>query len=615
MRELSDIQARGTLLVTLVLVGMALLVLRLFQLQLVGQQDWIDRSRRNQVRTQEIPPHRGLLLDRNGRVLVDNRPSYTVYGVPHTLLRDSSIVLRLADVCDAPADRLFRRLHQAGRGSMKAVRLLSDISFDMRVVLAENLRDYPGIKVQIEPKRYYPENLAPHTVGYLGEVSDQELSAERFPGVEAGDLVGKKGVERNYDAQIRGLKGVEYIMVDALGRDKGPMPGMPTTPPLHGRDLELTLDYELQTLADSLMGDRQGVILIAQCRTGEILASVSKPDFHPRYFSGRMPPEVWERLNNEETRPLFNRSVQGLYPPGSLFKIAVSGYALEHHLVEENFTVDCKGAFRLGRHVQRCWKLEGHGPMNMRQAVIHSCDVWFYQLGLRMSPDDIRAAGLSFGLGVPTGIDIDGESRDLLPDTEWYDLNFGEKGWSLGVMLNLAIGQGEVLTTPISLLRYACIVANGGWCITPHYGRALLDRATGEREDLVYERQQVELSPRTWAMVQSATQGVVRAGGTAGYLRRDAYEAGGKTGTAENPHGKEHSLFMSWMPEPDPEIAVFVLVENAGHGSEIAAPIAFKLTDYWYERKHPGTHVSRVYVPRPAAVDTSGALASAGGGD
>ncbi len=591
MREPADIQLRGTVLLGLVLCGMLLLLGRLFQLQILSQADWSDRSVQNRVRSREIPAHRGLLLDRGGAVLVDNRPSYTVFGVPAILLGDSSVVHRLAQECGAPAESMFGRLARGGSRSMRAIRLLADIDFDTRVALAENLQRYPGVEVQIDPKRHYPVTLAPHALGYLGEITDQELKSARAGGADPGDLVGRKGIERTYDGQLRGQKGVEYITVNARGIAQGPAEGMPPREPQHGKDLLLTLDRGLQELAEELLGERRGVALLMDCRTGALLASASAPDYPLELFSGRMPPETWARLSSGEQRPLLNRVIQGLYPPGSLFKIAVAAYALESGVVDERFSVTCTGAYKLGRRIARCWKPEGHGLVDMHQALVQSCDVWFYQVGLKMNPDEIHSAAEVFHLTRATGVDIAGEQEGLVPDTDWFDSHLGRAGWTVGVMLNLAIGQGEILLTPLQMLNYAALVANRGWSVAPHFGSRLVDRFSGETEIPGFPRFETSLSERSWRMIEETTRGVVEhPAGTAHHLMRTAYSSAGKTGTAENPQGDPHSLYMGWMPEPDPEVAALVLVENAGHGSDVAAPIAFRLFDaYWDLRPGAGT--------------------------
>jgi penicillin-binding protein 2 len=587
MREPVDIQLRGAFLLTIVLLGMLFLLGRLFQLQILSQEDWIVRSRQNQVRAQQVSAHRGLILDRNREVLVDNRPSYILYGIPAILLRDSSAVYRLAETCDRDPEILFKRLHWGGPGSMKAQKLASDLDFDTRVILAENIRSFPGIKVQIEGKRFYENPIMPHSLGYLGEIGDKELLSSDYPEASGGDLIGRKGLEHMYHKDLVGIKGIDYLTVDSRGREQGRSDVVPSIEPIHGKDLVLTIDRDLQLYAEELIGDKQGAVILMENRTGRILTAVSKPDFLLEYFSGRMPPDVWSRLSDEGTRPLLNRLVQGLYPPGSLFKIAVAAWALENGIVDETFTVNCTGAFQLGRRTAKCWKLEGHGKMNMRQAIQHSCDVWFYQVGLKLSPDDIRKAGEVFGLGSGTGIDIVGEKFGLLPDTEWYDKHLGKKGWTRGILLNLAIGQGEVLVTPIQLASYASILANRGYSYPPHFADLLIDRSSGEEIRFNWPRQEIELSERTWKLIERSSRDVIETpGGTAHFLKRHDYQVAGKTGTAENPHGDDHSLFMAWMPEPDPEVVAVAVIENAGHGSEVAAPLVFKLFDAWNDMKN-----------------------------
>jgi penicillin-binding protein 2 len=583
MREPADIQLRGLLLLLMMAGGLLFLFGRLVQLQVLGQADWDDRSRRNQVRTQEIAPHRGLLLDRQGRVLADNRPSYTVYGVPATLLADSSVVHRLAELCGQDAAELFKRLARGGRRSLKAVKLLVDIPFDERVVLAENLRDFPGVKVQIEAKRHYPRLLAPHALGYLSEILEEELAATQRPDAASGDLVGRKGLEKRYEDLLRGHKGVEYITVDARGRELGPA-ALPPEAPVHGRDLVLGLDLDLQLLAEEALAGRRGAVVLVEIRSGRILAAASSPVFDLTWFSGRMLPENWARLNDEAERPLLNRYTQGVYPPGSIFKIAVAAWALEQGLVDESWSVTCTGAFQLGQRSARCWKRDGHGRMDMLQAVQQSCDVWFYQLGLKITPDEIREIGELFHLTDITGVDLDGERAGNMPDIAWFDRRFGERGWTRGVMLNLAIGQGEILVTPLQMALHACLLAGGGEAVVPHFADRAVDRASGEELRFVFPRLRTELSSKAWDFVRRSAEAVVeRPLGTAHGQKRQRYRAAGKTGTSENPQGEPHAWFIGWMPLPDPEVAAVAVVENAGHGSQEAAPIAFRLFDAWQD--------------------------------
>jgi penicillin-binding protein 2 len=596
MREPQDIQLRGAVLLLFVSLSTLLLLGRLFQLQIVDQSGWAARSRNNQVRTADVLPHRGLILDRFGRVLVDNQPSYTVTGVPGILLEDSVVVFRLADLCGRDASSLFRRLSRAGRYVQKPIKLLSDLPFELRAHLAEFRLDFDGVDVRVEGKRHYRSEVAPHLLGYVKEVSEKDLASETYKEMAPGDLVGRKGMERFYNAEMAGRSGVDFLTVDSRGRIQGATEGIAPIKAMHGRDLELCLDLDMQILAESLLEGKRGSILMMDCLSGEILAAASAPDYKLKHFSGRMPPEVWSVLNDEVMRPLLNRFVQGQYPPGSLFKIALAAYALEKGIVDERWTVVCDGSMQLGRRTARCWNLDGHGPMVMRQAIAHSCDIWFYQLGLKLQPDDIAEVGKLFGLTDGTGVDLAGEYLGLMPDNAWFDAHLGPKGWTRGVMLNLAIGQGEILMTPMQLLRFAATIANRGHRPTPHFARAFVDRSTGQREQFEWPGSRVQLSDRTWKMLQTATKAVVETeGGTAHWLKREGYACAGKTGTVENPHGEDHAIFMGWMPLPDPQVVAVAFVENAGHGSTEAAPLVFELFDKWKQLEADGPLPTRIY--------------------
>lgn len=607
MRQPTDIQLRGGVLVLIQLGLLLVLVVRLVLMQIIGAEDWDDRSRKNQVRTQEIAPHRGLFLDRKGRPLAGNRPSYTLYGIPGTIFKDSTALPRLASTFGWDEDFLLRRLNQGGRHSLKAVKLVPDITFDQRAFLAEHRLDFPGLQVLVEPRRQYDEPIAPHMLGYLGEVDEKELAEGRLADGTPGDLIGRRGLERHYDADLRGRKGVDYLRVDVRGRVLGPTDLLPPQAPRNGLDLETGLDLDLQRLAEQQLAGRRGVVLLMEVRTGRLLTAVSKPDFLLDWFSGRMPPEIWATLNDADARPLLNRSIQGIYPPGSLFKVGLAAWALEKGIVDENWSVTCNGSLRLGTRVAKCWNLRGHGTVDMHKAIQQSCDVYFYQLGLKLSPDHIREAASWWGLTEATGVDLDGEKTGLVPGNDWYNRRFGKRGWTKGVMLNLAIGQGEVLTTPMQILRYAGMVAGRGRGPTPHFGVRLVDHATLAERLLTYPVKELDLSPRTWSMVQRATRAVVEEpGGTAHGQKRARYQAAGKTGTAENPHGEAHAWYMGWMPEPNPEVVAVVIVENAGHGSEAAAPVAFALFDAWLDLKEGRDLVAKA---DSAAVPDSGQAA------
>ena len=586
MRKPADIQLRGAVLVLAQLLLLFLLLGRLVQLQILGREDWDVRSKRNQVRTQEIAPHRGLLLDRQGRVLADNRPSYTLYGIPATLLGDSTSLPRLAATFGWDEAFLRRRLSQGGQLSLKAVKLVGDITFDQRVLLAEHRLDFPGLQVLVEPRRHYPEPLAAHMLGYLGEVDEQELAKGSLEDGSPGDLVGRRGVERHYDAELRGRKGVDYLRVDVRGRVLGPTDLLPPQAPRNGEDLVLALDRDLQRLAERLLDGRRGTILLMEAHSGGLLAAVSAPDFLLEHFSGRMPPEVWATLNDADARPLLNRTIQGLYPPGSTFKVGLAAWALEKGIIDQHWSTVCTGSLQLGNRNQRCWKHSGHGRVALREAIQQSCDVYFYHLGLRLTPDHIREAASWWGFGEASGCDLDGEREGLIPDVAWYDKRFGKRGWSRGVMLNLSIGQGEILATPMQVLRFAAMVATQGDGPTPHLGVRLIDHARDEERVLAYPRSQVTLSPRTWAIISDACRAVVEdPGGTAHGQKRARFTSAGKTGTSENPHGEAHAWYMGWMPAEDPELVAVALVENAGHGSEVAAPLVTALFEAWLDQK------------------------------
>lgn len=565
----------------IILLAFLLLALTLFSLQVVQHDYYLKKSTQNQMRPEVIQPFRGQILDRNGGLIADNTASYSAWVVPAIARRDTNVIARLSNILDRDLERLQRRFNQLPGYSWKSFSLLRNLEFSAYARLEENLDNLPGISVRPDLRRNYVDTTLAHVVGYLGEVREEDIANDL--NLQLGDLTGVLGIEKTYDQQLRGTPGTRFVQVNALGRVVGVEPDYPTIPPLRGKDLVLGIDLELQHMAHDLLGDRGGVVLMMDSRNGEMIAGVSRPDFNPNLFSSRLTPSTWQRLNDEKRRPLFSRIQQAAHPPGSTYKMVVAAAALDVG-ISHYYRSECTGAFTLGNRIARCWQEEGHGSMNMRQSIASSCDVYYYRLGLQLDVNTIADWGHRFHFGEVTGVDLPGERTGLVPDSSWYNNRFGPRGWTRGVLLNLAIGQGEVLTTPIQLLQYTAILGNGGWSITPHFGVRLLDRENHLSQALEFSRQETVVPPDMLQVLQAGMEDVVGSkGGTANWLRRSAYSVAGKTGTAENPHGEPHSWFTAYAPADNPRVAITVLVEHGGHGSEVAAPIAFRLLDRYFE--------------------------------
>lgn len=546
---------------------------RLYQLQLLYSDVYGKQSEENSIRAIPRVPVRGLIFDRNGTLLVDNRPSFTVTVMPFEFRRGTTG--RLASILGFPEDLVEQRLRQGEAYSRFApVRIKRDIDFPTLSALEEQKYALEGVDFQSESQRFYPAAArGSHLFGYLKEISEAQLKA-MGEGYVQGDIVGATGLESRYEPALRGTKGAELSLVNVRGQVIGPFEGgRHDTPPVEGRNLHLAVDAGVQALAESLMADKRGAVVALDPRTGGIIALVSKPDFDLAPLSGVTPAPLWRALNNDEGRPLFNRATLTRYPPGSTYKMIVAIAALEQGIVEPGWRVQCGGSFRFGNKVFK--DEHTHGSVDMIQAIQKSCNVYFYQLMLKVGLDPWAHYGAEFGFGRLTGIDITEESAGLLPTTEWMNRRYGKNGWTRGFLVSLGIGQGELGVTPVQMAGYAAQLGMRGIRHQPHAVVAMAARGGVYPDSVRVQSHQVGLKKRTWDVVLEGMRRVVQEpGGTASLARVKGVQAAGKTGTAQNPHGKSHAWFIGFAPFENPQIAIAVLVENVGYGGSYAAPIA-----------------------------------------
>jgi penicillin-binding protein 2 len=567
------VYSRRRVLSTIVVAVGLLFVGRLYQLQMIYQAEYGKKSEENSIRTISKDPVRGYMIDRRGALVVDNRPAFTVTIMPFEF--DRTNIDYLASLLSLEPEFIRERLKEGEAYSRFApVKIKRDINFKELSAIEENRDRLPGVDYQIESKRYYTTSArASHILGYTKEISRSQI-AMLGEGYRQGDVVGSSGLEQRYEPVVRGQKGAEFSLVNVRGqviaRFEG---GRSDIPAEDGNDLLLTMDFGLQAMAESLLADHRGAVVAVDPRDGGVLALVSKPDYDLSWFSGVTPPEIWRALNTDEARPLFNRATLTRYPPGSTFKMVLAVAALERGIVSPSWRVQCTGSFRLGNKVFK--DLHVHGSTDMVEAIQRSCNVYFYQLMLKVGLDHWSHYGAEFGFGTPTGIDIMEESPGLLPTTEWMNKRYGPQGWTRGFLPSLGIGQGELGVTPIQMACYAMALANKGRLHTPHAVAAVVDKKNKKQIAIESEVRSIAVSERTWEVVREGMRRVVmEPGGTAGLARVKNTVAAGKTGTAENPHGKDHSWFVGFAPFDDPQIAIAVLVENSGYGGSYAAPIA-----------------------------------------
>lgn len=592
--------------VLIVLLCLAFLVLagRLAWLQIVQGDMLLRESEANRLREDPVQAPRGLLVDREGRALVQNRPSRNLVIDPAGVRRhEKELLTLLVRFQDVEGNQMFdsaflKRLFRQARltPSQRPV-LLEDASPEEMALFAENQYRLPGILLEVAMRREYPYgSLAGHVLGYTGEVPEERLDSLQTQGYRLGDLIGQMGLEQQYESDLRGKDGIRWIEVDAKGRIVGVPDDMPSTDPVPGKHVRTTIDLDLQKVAEEALPDSlNGSVVALDPRTGEILAMASSPRIDPNIFAlpGRRRAREWAKLALDSRRPLNNRAIQGIYEPGSTFKIITSlaGMITGKWGPRAHFPVSCHGGFRFGARYQRCWqeKPPYHGSLDMYGALTQSCDVYYYQLGLHLDMEPINRTAASLGLGSKTGIDLPNEKAGLLVDSAIHERRNKRLGWkwARGLILNLAIGQGE-LVTPLQLATMVGGVANGKEVMRPHLMKAVLDPETNKpvRESEGNVLHKLDWKPETIAAIHAAMDSVVNGSrGTGRSVRLPGIRVGGKTGSAENPHGeKTHALFVCAAPLDVPEIAIGVIVENAGHGGSVAGPIAAKLLKKYFNK-------------------------------
>ena len=420
----------------------------------------------------------------------------------------------------------------------------------------------------------------------MGEVTPKE--AEKRHEFDPGEVIGKSGLEYTYDANLRGVKGMQFVQVDAEGRDLGLFGADRNIDAKPGMDLYLTLDYKFQQFAESLMVDKRGAIVALDTRNGGVLAFVSKPDYDPRIMTGKISSKVWTKLQSDTSHPLYNRVIQSRYPPGSTYKLVAVLAALQEGIITPRWKAFCPGYFKLGRKTIHCWKAGGHGEIELLQAIKGSCNVYFYKLGLKIGLETWSEYSKKFFFGKPTGIDLPNESSGLVPTVEYFNRVFGEGGWTRGNLANLAIGQGELLTTPLQMAQLAMIIATRGVVHTPHFAAFLYDKVNDKEILFPVKTNYVQgISADIYDIAREGMRQVVD-GGTGWRAAVPGIEVAGKTGTSQNPHGEPHAWFIGFAPYENPVIAIAVLIENGGGGGAFAAPLAeLCLEKYFHGRILP----------------------------
>jgi penicillin-binding protein 2 len=567
LRERADI-AR------LVLIGaFVILAGAFFRTQVVQHDKFQLKAETNRLRPIPLTPPRGTIFDRNGKVIAENVPGYSVKLIASSadsLRAVLARVRRFVPLEDAQVTDIVERFQQA---RYQPALVFGDASFEIIAKLEEHRSALPGLVIQAEPKRLYPAGKSvAHLAGYVSEVTEADLKADRYPGAVLGSIVGKAGLEREYDDTLRGNEGVRYIEVNARGRLVREGAASASLPPTPGNPIITTIDLDLQRFIDSIWPARMRGAMVALTPTGEVRALYSAPNFDPNHFVGGISSAEWRRLNNDPARPLLNRVIQARYPPASPFKLAISAMALKRGLIRlsSRMPEPCRGGMRLGNRVFRCWKREGHGSLDLTGAVAASCDVYFYQLGLQLGLDAIIQDGVLMGFRDKSGIDLENELNPIWPSSvAYFDRLYGPRHWSApGTTLNFSIGQGENTQTLMNMMKFYQGLAGAGMAVTPYIVKPTSTRVRS-----------LGLSAQELDGLRRALIAVVERG-TAAASRRADLAVAGKTGTAQNAHGDDHGWFIGFAPADKPELIVGGIMEFAEHGTTVAPYVVQTLRRY-----------------------------------
>jgi penicillin-binding protein 2 len=584
----------------LMLVALAAVAARLYYLQIVSTKQLAELADRNRIRTLRVPAPRGLVFDRNHRVLVDTRPSFDAMLVPEDSTDLTATIRNLERYLGA--DHFADKLAEAqddGRPAFEPIAVKERLDWNQVVALETHQLELPGVSLEVTPRRHYPYGpLAAHLLGYVGEVNRQDLA--KLPDYRVGDEIGRFGLERGLEGFLRGASGGRQIEVDAVGRRLRVLGEVPEQP---GRNVILTLDLDVQQAAEQALGAQTGALVAIDPNNGEIIAMASHPSFDPNNFTGGISSAAWRALAKAPDHPLENRAIQGVYPPGSTFKLVDTIAALQERAITPSTVFFCPGGLWYGNREYRCWRKEGHGDVGLHRAIVQSCDVYFYEVGLRLGVDRLAYWAEQLGLGQRSGIQLGEERTGLIPSSAWKRQRFGER-WYPAETLSVAIGQGYVGVTVLQMAQLAAEIASGGIRYRPHFVREVVG-ADGRllRSYKPEVEARLKVDPSVLAVVRDAMADVVNGpGGTAHRAQLEHITVCGKTGTAQvvkEAQGdrvkeenlperlRDHGWFIAFAPKEQPQIAVACIIEHGGHGGSSAAPVVRDVMAKFFELYPP----------------------------
>jgi penicillin-binding protein 2 len=589
-----DIQRRLPFLAGFIVLFTIVLLVRLWYLQAVKGDYYQEQAESNRIRPVKLRPPRGIIYDRYGRPLVENVLTFDVSLVPEDAPDLDATISKLSTLIKVSPAAIRSALDDADavRSKYDPVKIQEEAPWDDVALIEAHQEDLPGAIIEPEHRRHYPyDGLASHQLGYIGKVSPSQRKKDQQ---DIGLLTGQGGLEKVYDKYLRGLAGRRMIQVNAAGRK---VKDLGIEEPKPGTDIYLTIDLDVQKAAEEALGDRSGAVVAMDPNSGEVLALASHPNYDPNLFPRGIAPKDWVRLMNDPSHPLYNRAIQSVYPPGSTFKIIVSLAGLDSGVIKLDEKITCRGGLKLGNHTFRCWKKEGHGAISFHDALVQSCDVYFYTMGDRIGWDRVAEYARKLGYGSLTGILLPDEKPGLIPTTDWKKKRTGDV-WRTADSYMSSIGQGFVLVSPIQAAQMMSAVANGGSFYRPTLLKWTRNRETGKTKAFSSEpMKKINLDPVALEEVRRALLGVTsEPGGTAHGAATPLATVAGKTGTAQVIAQKvpgrklsektgDHAWFVAYAPADHPKIAVAVLVEHGGHGGSAAAPVAKKVIEAYMKNE------------------------------
>ncbi|MCB2183352.1 MAG: penicillin-binding protein 2 [Desulfobulbaceae bacterium] len=596
--ELLILKKRVDIATAIIIIFVAFLIARLWFLQIHKGEEYGRLSENNRIRIQETQAPRGNILDRHGRIIITNRPYFNLVWTKEDAPDPDYVIKRLSRILNEDISTLLSRIREAsGRPRYVPILLKEDIDWKTLVYIENHHFELPGVRVEAVPSRdYLYQNLASHLIGYLGEISKEELKKKEYSNYQGGDPIGKMGIEKVFEKELRGEKGHRYLEVDVHGFEQQELEQQD---PLPGRDLQLTLDIDIQRTAEKALEGLGGAVVAMEVNTGNLLALASSPPLQLEEFVGGISSKAWKKLLENPLHPLFDKTIQGQYPPGSTYKIVTALAGLAEGVITPETILYCPGSMRLHGRRYGCWKASGHGAVSLTQALAESCDVYFYQVGLKVGVDKLATYAESLGLGQKTGIILENEKEGLVPTSDWKKRRKNES-WQEGETLSVSIGQGFNLTTPLQVCRMTAAIVNGGKILRPHIIAEIKDP-----DGSTIQKTEPEVVGEAFGNAQqrnSIIKGLVAAvnnrHGTSGNAKLANITVGGKTGTAQVVRMKkfksmpeaelprkyrDHAWFTCFAPAENPEIAITVLIEHGGHGGSAAAPIAKKILEEYFK--------------------------------